>query len=124
MHVVFVADGFEQVATPTDAHQNQLVAVLNLPITSAPVLVACRQEEVWDAWYAGRVSVCEAPVAELDELLQGEPEQAEAYSPNTPWPPRPGRRYARFVAVSSNVRRTQNLSAHEGRADTLSTRTL
>jgi hypothetical protein len=66
MHVVFVVDGLDQMVIPGDVQQKQLVDGLNLLVNSAPVLIGCRKE-VWDPWYAGRVSVREAPVAELDE---------------------------------------------------------
>jgi hypothetical protein len=66
MRVVFIVDGLDQMVTPGDVQQKQLVDALNLLVTTAPVLVGCRQE-VWDTWYAGRVSVNTQRVAELDE---------------------------------------------------------
>jgi hypothetical protein len=66
MRAVFVVDGLDQMVTPGDVQQKQLVDGLNVLVNSAPVLIGCRGE-VWDAWYAGRVSVREIQVPELDQ---------------------------------------------------------
>lgn len=66
MRVVFVVDGLDQMVVPGDVQQAALVKGLNLLVNSAPVLIGCR-EEVWSAWYSGRVSVREKPVEEVDE---------------------------------------------------------
>lgn len=66
MRVVFVVDGLDRMVTPDDKFQTKLVNGLNLLINAAPVLIGCRKE-VWDSWYAGKVSVSEEPVPELGE---------------------------------------------------------
>lgn len=68
MRVIFVVDGLDQMILPGDAQQTQLVTGLNRLVNAAPVLIGCRKE-VWDAWYANRVSAREVPVRELDETL-------------------------------------------------------
>jgi TIR domain len=66
MRLIFVVDGLDQMIVPGDVQQTELVRGLNLLVNSATVLIGCR-EEVWNAWYSGRVSVRESLVEELDE---------------------------------------------------------
>jgi len=54
--IVFVVDGLDRFADPSDPHQEVLLKTLNTLADAAPIYISCRKE-VWDAWYEGKVSV-------------------------------------------------------------------